>query len=59
MAEEKLSATDYHMGQLRYHRAMAVARAGNDDECAYHTSEAIKALNSLRQIALENAEAAQ
>lgn len=56
---ETLSPQDFHMGQVRYHRAMAVAYADNPEQCAHHTQEMTDHLNALRKLALDAVEGKQ
>lgn len=43
------------LGDVRYHRAMAVSSADNDPIREYHAAKMREALDSLRQIALAGA----
>ena len=50
-------------GLARYHRAMAVAAAGDNESCDYHSGKMNAALEDLRQLGLkiarENADSNQ
>ena len=43
------------MGSVRYHRAMAIANAGDDAAREHHARQMRDALDAIKQIALHNA----